>query len=90
MSLDAEQRRWLEEHTLEELQHEFKRATFKRSGKAGRSSQYRGVSAVGRKWMAKLSAGSRERVKCVLRESFESESDAARAYDRAAVQCRGR
>ena len=90
VSLDAAQRRWLEEHSLEELQLEFKRASLKRGGKAGRSSQYRGVSARKGKWRAQLRVTIGGKRTHVLEASFDSETDAAHAYDCAAVQWLGR
>ena len=90
MSLDAEQRRWLEGHSLEELQHEFKRASLKRGGRSGRSSQYRGVSAHRGKWQARLKLTIGGMKTYVLRAFFGLEADAVYAYNCAAVQWLGR
>ena len=89
VSLDDEQRRWLEEHSLEELQLEFERASLKRGGKSGRSSQYRGVSANRGKWRAQLRRTMGGKMTYVLQASFDSETDAAHAYDCAAVRWLG-
>ena len=90
VSLDAEQRRWLEDHSLEELQHEFKRASLKHGGRSGRSSQYRGVNAHRGKWRALLTLTMGGKKTHVLNASFWSEADAMYAYDCAAVQWLGR
>ena len=90
VSLDAEQRRWLEEHSLEELQHEFKRASLKAGGKTGRSSQYRGVSAFKGNWMAQLRVTLKGKEMRAFRQIFKLETDAVYAYDTAKVQWFGR
>ena len=90
MELDAGQRRWLEEHSLDELQAQFKRASLKMARRKECSSQFRGVS----KWMEKWQAQFRVRIDgkqiFILNQIFESEQDAARAYDHATLKHKGR
>ena len=90
MDLDGAQRRWLREHTLEELQSQFKRDSLKEVGKAGCTSHYRGVSAARAKWRAQFNKKIGGTSKIVFRKEFESERDAATAYDHIAIQWNGR
>ena len=90
MDLDDGQRGWLQEHTLEELQDQFKQASQKEIGQAGRTSQYRGVCLVKGKWLAKFHKRIKGNRKFFLQKLFESEQDAATAYDHTAIQLNGR
>ena len=90
VGLTDEEKQWLQEHSLEDLQEQFKRAGLKRCGKAGRSWQYRGVSARDGKWRAQLRVNSNGVSKHVLRKMFDTEQDAARAYDYVTLQHNGR
>lgn len=91
VSLDAEQRRWLEEHTLEELQFELKPDFLKPDGRRrADTSQYRGAGAYKDRWRAQLVLKLAGQRKQVLFKVFEAETSAARAYDRAVIKWRGR
>jgi hypothetical protein len=84
---DAE-KQWLDTHSLSDLQLEFKRACIK-PGKGG-SSAYRGVCAVKGRFKAKVRQKVAGRNVCLFCQLFDCEEDAARAYDCAALQYRGR
>ena len=85
---DAE-KRWLNTHSLDDLKLEFKRASLKRGG--GGTSNFRGVSKhKSGKYEAQLVKTIAGQRVYVLRQLYDDETEAARAYDHAALQHHGR
>lgn len=80
----------MEEHNLrgvEKLQHQ--RAS-QAGGNTACSSQYLGIVGSDKKWQAKLSVTLGGQEMSLFGKIFESETDAAKSYDRAVVQWHGR
>ncbi len=85
---DAE-KLWLDTHSLDDLKLEFKRECIKPGG--GGSSDFRGVSITkSGKYRAQLQSTVAGRRVNVMNQQYDDETEAARAYDRAALQHYGR
>ncbi len=85
---DAE-KLWLNTHSLDDLKLEFKSASLKPGG--GGSSDFRGVSKTKNgRYEARVTQTTNGREMYLFRQQYDDETEAARAYDRAALQHRGR